>query len=42
MDMLQRKFIDTKLSKLVVYEKNIDNILGYVHQLALFKKPTDI
>jgi putative hemolysin len=41
-DMLQRKFIDTKLSKLVVYEKNIDNILGYVHQLALFKKPTDI
>jgi putative hemolysin len=42
MDMLQRKFIDTQLSKLVVYEKNIDNILGYVHQLALFKKPTDI
>ncbi len=41
-DMLQRKFIDTKLSRLVVYEKNIDNILGYVHQLALFKKPTDI
>lgn len=41
-DMLQRKFIDTKLSKLVVYEKNIDNILGYVHQLALFRKPTDI
>lgn len=42
MDMLQRKFIDTQLSKLVVYEKNIDNILGYVHQLALFKKPADI
>jgi putative hemolysin len=42
MDMLQRKFIDTQLSKLVVYEKNIDNILGYVHQLALFKKPTDL
>jgi putative hemolysin len=42
MDMLQRKFIDTQLSKLVVYEKNIDNILGYVHQLALFRKPVDI
>lgn len=42
MELLQRKFIDTQLSKLVVYEKNIDNILGYVHQLALFKKPTDI
>ena len=39
---LHRRFVDTKLSKLVVYEKNIDNILGYVHQLALFRRPTDI
>jgi CBS domain containing-hemolysin-like protein len=39
---LKRKFIDTKLSKLVVYEKNIDNIIGYVHQLALFRHPTEI
>lgn len=35
-------FIQTKLSKLVVYEKNIDNIIGYVHQLDLFKNPRDI
>lgn len=42
MDMLRRKFIDTKLSKLVVYDKNIDNIQGYVHQLALFARPKDI
>lgn len=41
-ETLRSKFIETKLSKLVVYEKNIDNILGYVHQLALFRKPTDI
>jgi CBS domain containing-hemolysin-like protein len=41
-DLLKRKFIDTKLSKLVVYDKNIDNIQGYVHQLALFAKPKDI
>jgi CBS domain containing-hemolysin-like protein len=41
-EMLKRKFIDTKLSKLVVYDKNIDNIQGYVHQLALFNKPKDI
>ena len=39
---LHRRFVDTKLSKLVVYERNIDNILGYVHQLALFRRPTDI
>ena len=41
-DLLKRKFIDTKLSKLVVYDKNIDNIQGYVHQLALFAKPKEI
>ncbi len=35
-------FIETKLSKLVVYEGNIDNIQGYIHQLDLFKKPADL
>jgi len=39
---LRQKFMDTKLSKLVVYEKNIDHIVGYVHQLSLFKNPSDI
>jgi CBS domain containing-hemolysin-like protein len=39
---LKKKFIDTKLSKLVVYENNIDHIIGYVHQLDLFKKPQTI
>ena len=39
---LKQRFIATNLSKLVVYEKNIDNIVGYVHQIALFKNPTTI
>ena len=39
---VQDKFVQTKLSKLVVYESNIDHIVGYVHQLDLFKKPSDI
>ena len=39
---LQATFVDTKLSKLVVYEGNIDNIQGYVHQLGLFSHPGDI
>lgn len=41
-EQLKKKFVDTKLSKLVVYENNIDHIIGYVHQLDLFKKPAHI
>ncbi|MEO6550587.1 MAG: hemolysin family protein [Ferruginibacter sp.] len=41
-DSVKDRFIQTQLSKLVVYEKNIDNIAGYVHQLDLFKNPADI
>jgi putative hemolysin len=41
-DDVKAKFITTQLSKLVVYENNIDSILGYVHQLDLFKKPLNI
>lgn len=39
---LKEKFIETKLSKLVVFDGNIDHIIGYVHQLELFKKPDSI
>lgn len=39
---LKAKFIATNLSKLIVYEKNIDDIIGYVHQLSLFKNPIEI
>jgi putative hemolysin len=42
MEELTKKFIDTKLSKLVVYENNIDHIIGYVHQLDMFKRPENI
>jgi putative hemolysin len=41
-DDLKKKFVETKLSKLVVFDNNIDHIIGYVHQLDLFKKPETI
>lgn len=41
-DEARKKFIETKLSKLVVYDKTIDNMVGYVHQLDLFKAPPDL
>lgn len=39
---VRKKFIDTKLSKLVVYENNIDSIVGYIHQLDFFRHPQTI
>jgi CBS domain containing-hemolysin-like protein len=39
---VRQKFIQTQLSKLVVYENNIDSIIGYVHQLDFFKNPSNI
>ena len=39
---VKKLFIETRLSKLVVYEENIDSITGYIHQLDLFKNPAAI
>ncbi|HMO62267.1 MAG TPA: hemolysin family protein [Ferruginibacter sp.] len=41
-EQVRQKFISTQLSKLVVYDGTIDNIVGYIHQLDLFKNPPDI
>lgn len=41
-NILKEKFIETKLSKIVVYDKSLDDILGYTHHLDLNKNPKSI
>ncbi len=40
--LIREKFIETKLSRLVVFENNIDNIKGYIHHLDLYQEPDTI
>lgn len=35
-------FVETGLSKIIVFRDSIDNIIGYVHSYDLFKKPKSV
>ncbi len=39
---LRKMFIETGLSKILVYQDSIENIIGFVHSYEMFKKPVSI
>jgi CBS domain containing-hemolysin-like protein len=39
---LRHKFIDSGFSKILIFDNNIDNMVGYVTSKELFKNPSDI
>ncbi len=41
LDELLSRFIETGVSKVLVYKEDIDNIIGYIHSSEMFTKPKD-
>ena len=40
-DELKMLFIEKGISKIIVYNDNIDNIIGYIHSSEMFREPKD-
>ena len=41
LDELKERFIESGISKIIVYKENIDNIIGYIHSSEMFRDLTD-
>lgn len=39
---LESRFIETELSRIIVFQNSLDNIIGYVHVLDLLKRPKNL
>ncbi len=39
---LKNKFVETGLSRIIIYEESIDNVIGYCHSYEMFKSPESI
>ena len=42
LDELKKRLIETKLSRLIIYDEVIDKVLGYVHHFDLIKNPLSL
>lgn len=42
LDTLRNKFVETKLSRIVIYDESTDTLLGYVHHFDLLKNPATL
>lgn len=41
-EALRKKFVETGLSKIMIYQGTRDNIIGFVHSYEMFKQPKNI
>ncbi|MCD8310322.1 MAG: hemolysin family protein [Prevotellaceae bacterium] len=41
LDELRGRFVDSGLSKIIVYDDNIDNVVGYIHSSEMFTAPEE-
>lgn len=39
---LKQKFVETGYSRIIFYEDNVDNIVGYIHSSVIFRNPDSI
>ena len=41
LEELKSRFIESGISKIIVYDGNIDNVIGYIHSSEMFRNPKD-
>lgn len=41
LEELRSLFVESGISKIIVYDGNIDNIIGYIHSSEMFRNPVD-
>lgn len=41
LEELKGRFVESGISKIIVYDGNIDNVVGYIHSSEMFRSPKD-